>query len=149
MSAVPRTPVARPEIAATAGIARRRPAWLELATSGDHKAVGVLYVAAALGFLALALTELVLMRVQLIVPESTLIGPEIFDQLLSAYGSTAIVLFGIIAVLLIIFAISMPPRRRGRSRSRHLPRMSSQRAAGSMLGLLALVSRSPASCSSP
>jgi cytochrome c oxidase subunit 1 len=95
MSAVPRTPVARPEIAATAGIARRRPAWLELATSGDHKAVGVLYVAAALGFLALALTELVLMRVQLIVPESTLIGPEIFDQLLSAYGSTAIVLFGI------------------------------------------------------
>ncbi len=94
MSAVPRSAARRPEIATT-GLRRRRPAWLELATTGDHKAVGVLYVAAALAFGALALAELVLMRVQLLVPDSTIIGPEIFNQLLSAYGATAVVLFGI------------------------------------------------------
>ncbi len=107
MSATPRAPVAQPEIA-TDGLARRRPAWLELATNGDHKAVGVLYIGAALSFLALALTELVLMRVQLIVPESTIIGPETFDQLLSAYGVTAVVLFGIpLALGLISFIVPL------------------------------------------
>ena len=113
MSTVPRTRPRRPEIAAE-DIVRRRPAWIELVTNGDHKAVGVLYVGAALSFLALALTELVLMRVQLIVPDSTLIGPEIFDQLLSAYGATAVVLFGIpLALGLISFIVPLQIGARG------------------------------------
>jgi heme/copper-type cytochrome/quinol oxidase subunit 1 len=91
----------RPEIV-TERFPPRRPAWVELATSGDHKAVGVLYLGAALSFLVLAVVELVLMRVQLIVPENTMISPEIFDQLLSAYGATAVVLFGIPAALGVI-----------------------------------------------
>jgi heme/copper-type cytochrome/quinol oxidase subunit 1 len=95
MSAPPPTVApARPEVV-TEEIARRRPAWIELATSTDHKGVGVMYMATALSFLAIAVVELVLMRVQLIVPESTLIDPLIFNQLLSAYGATAVVLFGI------------------------------------------------------
>jgi cytochrome c oxidase subunit 1 len=88
----------RPEIV-TDGYPPRRPAWIERATSADHKAVGVMYLGAALSFLVLAVVELVLMRVQLIVPENTMISPEIFDQLLSAYGATAVVLFAVPAAL--------------------------------------------------
>ena len=89
---------ARPEVV-TDGYPERRPAWVRLATSGDHKAVGLLYLGTALSFLALAVCELVLMRVQLIVPDNTMISAEIFDQLLSAYGATAVVLFGVPAAL--------------------------------------------------
>jgi cytochrome c oxidase subunit I len=104
---------ARPEIV-TERFPERRPAWVELVTSGDHKAVGVLYLCASLAFLVLAVVELVLMRVQLIVPENTMISPEIFDQLLSAYGATAVVLFGIPAVLgLISYVVPLQIGARG------------------------------------
>jgi heme/copper-type cytochrome/quinol oxidase subunit 1 len=88
----------RPEVV-TDGYPQRRPAWVRLATTGDHKAVGLMYLAAALSFLVLALCELVLMRVQLIVPDNTMISAEIFDQLMSTYGATAVVLFGVPAAL--------------------------------------------------
>jgi heme/copper-type cytochrome/quinol oxidase subunit 1 len=92
----------------------RRPAWIEIVTSGDHKAVGVLYLGAALSFLALAAVELVLMRVQLIVPESTIISPEIFDRLLSTYGATAVVMFAIPVVLgLISYIVPLQIGARG------------------------------------
>jgi len=115
VSAPPPTSLApsRPEIV-TERYPQRRPAWIELATSGDHKAVGVLYLGAALSFLALAVVELVLMRVQLIVPESTIVSPDIFDQLLSAYGATAVVLFGIPAALgLISYIVPLQIGARG------------------------------------
>jgi cytochrome c oxidase subunit 1 len=37
----------------------------------------------------------VLIRVQLIVPENTLISPDVFDQLISVYGVTAVVFFAL------------------------------------------------------
>jgi cytochrome c oxidase subunit 1 len=85
---------ARPEIV-THEIPRQRPGWIELATGTDHKTVGRLYIGAALTFLVLALTELVLMRVQLIVPDNTMITYSDFGRLLSTYGATAIVLFAL------------------------------------------------------
>jgi heme/copper-type cytochrome/quinol oxidase subunit 1 len=95
MSAPPPTVApARPEVV-TDTMPRRRPAWIENATSGDHKVIGLMFIATALSFLVLALTEFVLMRIQLIVPESTIIDPIIFDRLLSTYGATAAVFFGI------------------------------------------------------
>jgi heme/copper-type cytochrome/quinol oxidase subunit 1 len=84
----------RPEVV-TEGIPRRRAAWIERATSTDHKSVAILYLGASLCFGALAVVELVLMRVQLIVPENTAIHPEIFDRVLSAFGVTAVILFAI------------------------------------------------------
>ena len=84
----------RPEIV-TEGIPRRRAAWIERATSTDHKSVAILYLGTSLCFGALAVVELVLMRVQLIVPENTAIHPEIFDRVLSAFGVTAVILFAI------------------------------------------------------
>jgi heme/copper-type cytochrome/quinol oxidase subunit 1 len=85
---------AQPEIV-THELPRRRARWIEIATSTDHKQVGLLFIGAALTFLVLALTELVLMRVQLIVPDNTLITYDNFGRLLSAYGATAIVLFAL------------------------------------------------------
>jgi heme/copper-type cytochrome/quinol oxidase subunit 1 len=85
---------ARPEIVVD-GFPRRRPAWMELATSADHKDVGRIMIGGALGFLFVAAIELLLMRVQLAVPENTFLSPEVFNRMLSLYGATAIFLFAI------------------------------------------------------
>jgi heme/copper-type cytochrome/quinol oxidase subunit 1 len=87
---------------------RRRPRWIELATSGDHKDVGLLYLGAALAFLFLAVVELVLMRLQLAVPENTLLKPVEFNRLLSLYGATAVFLFGLpVAAGLISYVVPL------------------------------------------
>jgi heme/copper-type cytochrome/quinol oxidase subunit 1 len=85
---------ARPEVV-TPGVPATRPAWIERATSADHKVVGILLIGTALTFLALAATEFALMRAQLFVPENSLIEPEIFNRLLSAAPVTFLVLFAI------------------------------------------------------
>jgi heme/copper-type cytochrome/quinol oxidase subunit 1 len=88
------TPVARPEVVVD-GFPRRRPRWIEIATSADHKDVGRVMIGAALGFLFIALVELLLMRLQLAIPDNTLLTPVTFNRMLSLYGSTAIFLFAI------------------------------------------------------
>ncbi len=52
-------------------------------------------IVAALGFLFIALVELLLMRLQLAIPENTLLTPVTFNRMLSLYGATAIFLFAI------------------------------------------------------
>ena len=80
-----------PEIV-TRGLRRAAPGWIERATSADHKTVALMYIATALTFLALAATQFALMRAQLIVPENTLLKPEIFDRLMTASVVTFVVL---------------------------------------------------------
>lgn len=46
--------------------------WL---TTTDHKRIGILYIATALGFFALAILLALIMRLQLIVPNNTLLSP--------------------------------------------------------------------------
>jgi cytochrome c oxidase subunit 1 len=50
-------------------------------------------IAAALGFLVLALVEFLLIRAQLIVPENTLIEPVTFNRILSVMSATVVALF--------------------------------------------------------
>ena len=90
----PPTIAARPEVVSE-GLRRRRPAWVERATSTDHKTVSMLFLGGALSFLVLAALELALTRIQLIVPENTTIIPETFDRIMSTFGATAVVLFAI------------------------------------------------------
>jgi heme/copper-type cytochrome/quinol oxidase subunit 1 len=85
---------ARPELV-TESVPRRRPAWIERATSSDHKSLGVMYIGAALTFALAAVTALVVMRVQLIVPENTTTDPEIFNRVMSSFAITGVVLFAI------------------------------------------------------
>jgi len=84
----------RPEVVVD-GYPRSRPRWIEIATSADHKDVGRLLIGAALGFLFIALVELLLMRLQLAVPENSLLTPVTFNRMLSLYGATAIFFFAI------------------------------------------------------
>jgi len=84
----------RPEVVVE-GFPRRRPRWMEIASSAGHKDVGRTMVVAALGFLFIALVELLLMRLQLAVPENTMLTPVTFNRMLSLYGATAIFLFAI------------------------------------------------------
>jgi len=93
---------ARPELVLREGVAPSRPDWVARVTSADHKSVAKLYLGAALTFLVLALTQFALMRVQLFVPDSTIIKPEIFGRLLSASGATFAVLFCVPLVLGVI-----------------------------------------------
>jgi heme/copper-type cytochrome/quinol oxidase subunit 1 len=104
---------ARPEVV-TEDLPRRRPAWVERATSTDHKSVGILFLGGALFFAAIAVVELVLLRVQLIVPENTAIQPQIFDRIMSTFGVTAVVLFAIpLALGLISYVIPLQIGSRG------------------------------------
>jgi heme/copper-type cytochrome/quinol oxidase subunit 1 len=96
---------ARPEVV-TEAVPRRRQAWIERATSADHKSIGVLYIGAALAFAVACLTALVVMRVQLIVPENTTMDPEIFNRILSSFAVTGVVLFAIPLALGLISYIS-------------------------------------------
>lgn len=85
---------ARPELVSD-GFPQPRPRWIELVTSADHKDIGRMFIGGSLGFLLLATVEWLLMRLQLAIPENTLLRPEFFNRLLSLYGETAIFLFAI------------------------------------------------------
>jgi heme/copper-type cytochrome/quinol oxidase subunit 1 len=96
----------RPELV-TDGVPTTRPRWLELAMSSDHKDVGRMMIAAALGFLALGLLEFILLRAQLMVPENGLIEPVTFNRLLSVMGPSLVMLFAL-PLALGLFAYLVP-----------------------------------------
>ncbi len=109
----------RPEVAVE-GFPRRRPRWVELATSAEHKDVGRILITAALGFLFLAVVELLLMRLQLLVPENTFLTPVTFNRLLSLYGMTAIFFFALpLALGLFYYVVPLQIGARGTA----LPRL--------------------------
>lgn len=92
------SPSPRPELVAD-GYQPNRPRWQQLATSADHKEIGQILICGALGFLFIALVELVLMRIQLLVPENTFLDPVSFNRMLSLYGTTGIFFFALPLVL--------------------------------------------------
>ncbi|MSO40383.1 MAG: cytochrome ubiquinol oxidase subunit I [Solirubrobacterales bacterium] len=103
----------RPELVSDA-VPSRRPRWIELTTSGDHKDQGRLMIGASLAFLVLGLVEFVLMRAQLAVPQNTLIEPITFDRLLSVGQTTLIVLFAVpFAIGLFTYVVPLQIGARG------------------------------------
>ena len=96
MTPPPPAPIApaRPEVVSD-GFEKARPRWVEVVTGADHKDIGRVMIGAALGFLFLAAVELLLMRIQLVIPENTFLTPETFNRLLSVYGATSIFLFAL------------------------------------------------------
>jgi cytochrome c oxidase subunit I len=109
----------RPELVVE-GFLPRRPRWVQIATSADHKDVGRVMVVAALGFLFMALVELLLMRLQLVIPENTFLTPVTFNRMLSLYGATAIFLFAIPLALGLFYYVA--PLQIG-ARGTALPRL--------------------------
>jgi len=112
-------PTQRPELVID-GFAPRRPRWVEIATSANHKDVGRILITAAFGFLFIALVELLLMRLQLAVPENTFLTPVTFNRMLSLYGATAISLFALPLALGFFYYVA--PLQIG-ARSTALPRL--------------------------
>jgi heme/copper-type cytochrome/quinol oxidase subunit 1 len=110
----------RPELVVDGFPARRRPRWIELATSADHKDVGRILITGALGFLFIALVELLLMRLQLAIPENTFLTPVGFNRMLSMYGATAVFLFAIPLALGLFYYVA--PLQVG-ARGTALPRL--------------------------
>ncbi len=102
------------------GFPPRRPRWIEIATSADHKDLGRILITGALGFLFIALIELLLMRLQLAIPENTFLTPVTFDRVLSLYGATAIFLFAVPLALGFFYYVA--PLQIG-SRGTALPRL--------------------------
>jgi cytochrome c oxidase subunit 1 len=109
----------RPELVVD-GFPKRRPRWIELATSADHKDIGRILICGSLGFLFIALVEMLLMRLQLAIPENSFLSPVAFNRMLSLYGATAIFLFAIPLVLGFFYYVA--PLQIG-SRGTALPRL--------------------------
>ncbi len=84
----------RPELV-TDGVPRPGPRWLEMVASTDHKDIGRMFIGASLSFLVLGLVGFLLMRLQLVVPENTLIEPVTFNRLLSVSSASLVALFAV------------------------------------------------------
>src|SRR5581483_5071337 len=61
----------------------------------DHKAIGRRYLVTAFVFFALAGLAALLMRLQLVRPENTWVGPDLYDQLFTVHGTTMMFLFAV------------------------------------------------------
>ena len=66
----------------------------DLLTTVDHKKIGLMYVAMALGFLVIGGCEALLMRWQLLFPRYDFIGPDAFNQLFTMHGTTMVFFMG-------------------------------------------------------
>ena len=77
-------------------------------------------IGGSLGFLLIAAVEWLLMRLQLAIPENTLLRPEFFNRVLSLYGETAIFLFALPLVIGLFYYLV--PLQIG-ARSTALPRV--------------------------
>ena len=66
-------------------------AWV---TTVDHKKIGLMYIGYALIFLVIGGVEAMVMRVQLAVPQNTLVSPQVFDRLFTMHGTTMVFFVG-------------------------------------------------------
>ena len=61
----------------------------------DHKRLGIMYIGMGLVFLLVAGLEAALIRLQLVVPENTLLSPQVFNRLFTMHGTTMVFFVGI------------------------------------------------------
>ena len=61
----------------------------------DHKRLGIMYIGMGLVFLLVAGLEASLIRLQLVVPENTLLSPQVFNRLFTMHGTTMVFFVGI------------------------------------------------------
>jgi cytochrome c oxidase subunit 1 len=87
---------ANPEIPLTAPVAS--PSLVTrlhaLVVTVDHKKLGLMYIASALFFLVVAGLMAAVIRWQLAVPHSNVVGPDTFNRLFTVHGTTMVFFFG-------------------------------------------------------
>ena len=67
--------------------------WIDWVTTTDHKKIGIMYLVLTFVFFILGGVEALLMRLQLSVPNNTLLTSEHYNQLLTLHGTTMVFLF--------------------------------------------------------
>jgi len=60
----------------------------------DHKKIGLMYIGYALVFLVIAGLEAVLIRLQLAIPQNSLVTPQVFNRLFTMHGTTMVFFVG-------------------------------------------------------
>ena len=67
--------------------------WVDWVLTTDHKKIGIMYLVLTFVFFMLGGVEALMMRLQLSVPNNTLVTSEHYNQLLTLHGTTMIFLF--------------------------------------------------------
>lgn len=70
----------------------RKTGWVGFLTTVDHKKIGIGYALGALFFLLLGGVEALIIRLQLMVPENSLISAETYNQMFTMHGTTMVFL---------------------------------------------------------
>ncbi len=67
--------------------------WASWITTTDHKRIGIMYMVTTFVFFILGGVEALMIRLQLGLPNNTLVSPQIYNQLFTLHGTTMIFLF--------------------------------------------------------
>src|SRR3954452_20877028 len=73
----------------------RSPGFYGWLITSNHKDIGLRFIITALVFFSLAGVLAFLMRLQLAVPENTLLGPDLYNQLFTTHGTNMMFLFAV------------------------------------------------------
>jgi cytochrome c oxidase subunit 1 len=87
----------------------------------DHKRLGLLYIAYALMFLAVAGCEALIIRIQLMYPHNDFVSPQVFNRMFTMHGTTMI--FFVVIPVLFGFANYLVPLMIG-ARDMAFPRLN-------------------------
>ena len=83
-----------PQVTRNAVVApRTTKRWVDWVTTTDHKKIGIMYLVLTFVFFCMGGVEALMMRLQLSVPNNTLLTSEHYNQLLTMHGTTMIFLF--------------------------------------------------------
>jgi cytochrome c oxidase subunit I len=74
-------------------VPRQTKRWVDWIMTTDHKRIGIMYLVTTFVFFGLGGVEALLMRLQLGVPNNTLISNQHYNQLLTMHGTTMVFLF--------------------------------------------------------
>jgi cytochrome c oxidase subunit 1 len=101
------------------------PSWTEVlhewVITVDHKRIGLLYIAYALMFLAVAGCEALIIRIQLMYPHNDFVSPQVFNRMFTMHGTTMI--FFVVIPVLFGFANYLVPLMIG-ARDMAFPRLN-------------------------
>ncbi len=67
--------------------------WVDWVVTTDHKKIGIMYLVLTFVFFAMGGVEALMMRLQLSVPNNTLLTSEHYNELLTLHGTTMVFLF--------------------------------------------------------
>jgi cytochrome c oxidase subunit I len=67
--------------------------WTSWLTTTDHKRIGIMYIVTTFVFFCLGGVEALMMRLQLGLPNNTVVTPQVYNQLFTMHGTTMVFLF--------------------------------------------------------